>query len=162
MIHLTFTIPGLAVGKKEGAKLGRKRNKQGLLYNYPYIYTEPNTRRFMAEVTARAQLAVLEAGLTQNLPCDDALAMEIVAFFPRPPSAPKSQVWPAAKPVPDATNIQKAVEDALHGVIFQNDCRVVSIKTDKRYCVNGMSPQTRVEIWTAGTLRDNARPRKGE
>ena len=153
MIHLAFQVPGEAVGKKEQAKIGHKLDKHGRRYAYPYIYTEPKTRAFMASVTAHAQLAVLESNLA-DLPTDDALAIEIVSFFPRPKSAPLSRKWPIARgTVPDASNIQKGVEDALHGVVFVNDCQVVSIKTDKRYCTKGMEPHTRVEIWTAGAKR---------
>lgn len=154
MIRLAFVIPGVAVGKKEGAKIGRKRDGR----QYPYIYTATKTRHFMAEVKARAQLAVLESDFRADLPTDDALAIEIVAFFPRPKSAPLTQKWPIAKP--DATNIQKAVEDALHGVVFTNDSHVVDIHTAKRYCVNDMEPCTRVAVWTAGTLQDNLRTRR--
>lgn len=173
-MRIQFVVPGPAVGKQERAKIVRRRDGS----QYPNIYTVPKARHFMAEVKARAQLAVLEAQqgggvqprrrikllpgqlcvppqVPPAFPTDDALAIEIVAFFPRPKSAPLTQKWPIAKP--DATNIQKAVEDALHGVIFKNDSHVVDIHTAKRYCVNDMEPQTRVEIWTAGTLRDNAR-----
>lgn len=162
MVHIAFTVPGVAVGKAESPKIGHKLNKHGRRYAYPYIYTEPETRAFMASVKAHAQLAVLESKLADLLPTDDALAMEIVSFFPRPKSAPPSQKWPIARGVvPDASNIQKGVEDALHGVVFINDCQVASIKTDKRYCGDGMEPHTRVEIWTAGSKRYyELRPRR--
>ena len=154
MIHISFVVPGLAVGKQERATTRRRHDGT----RYPLIYTERKSRLFMAEVAAQAELAVLESKLT-GLPTDEALAVEIVSFFPRPKSAPPSQKWPIAKP--DASNIQKAVEDSLHGVIFKNDSHVVSIKTDKRYCVNDMEPQTRVEIWTAGAKRySELRPRR--
>ena len=158
MIHLTFTIPGLAVGKQE--KASTRLSKRGTLVGY--IYTCVKSRAYMAHVARCAREAIAEQKIL-DAPCDDALAVEIVAFFPRPKSVPKSQKYPLNRV--DCTNIQKGIEDALHKpkpIAFRNDCHVVSIKTDKRYCVNGMSPQTRVEIWTAGTLRDNARPRKGE
>ena len=151
MIHLSFVIPGEAVGKQERATTRRRRDGS----MYPLIYTVRKSRAFMAEVAAQAQLAVLES--KQELPTDDALAIEIMSFFPRPKSARPSQKWPIAKP--DATNIQKGIEDALHGIVFVNDSHVVSIKTDKRYCPDGMEPHTRVEIWTAGTLRDGVRLR---
>ena len=177
-IRIQFVVPGIAVGKKEGLKIGRKRDKRGVVRAYPYAYTEPKTRQFMAEVKAHALVAVQEAGQMGGVqprrrvnllpgqlcapppecpafPTDDALAIEIVAFFPRPKSAPLTQKRPIAKP--DATNIQKAVEDALHGVVFKNDSHVVDIHTAKQYCVNDMEPCTRVEIWTAGTLRDGAK-----
>ena len=154
MIHIAFVVPGLAIGKQERAKIVRRRDGS----QYPNIYTVPKSRKFMAEVAMQAKLAVLES--KQELPTDEPLAVEIVSFFPRPKSAPPSQKWPIAKP--DASNIQKAVEDALHGIVFVNDSHVVSIETHKRYCVNDMEPQTRVEIWTAGSKRGDVRPRRQE
>ena len=154
MIHIAFVIPGLAVGKQERATTRRRANGT----TYPLIYTVRKSRLFMATVAAQAQLAVLESKLT-GLPTDEALAIEIVSFFPRPKSAPPSQKWPIGKP--DATNIQKALEDALHGIIFVNDSHIVDIHTSKRYCVNGQEPHTRVEIWTAGAKRySELRPRR--
>ena len=154
MVHITFTVPGPAVGKQERATTRRRRD--GTVY--PTVYTVRKSRLFMAEVAAQAQLAVLESKLT-GLPSDEALAIEIVSFSPRPKSAPPSQKWPIGKP--DSTNIQKGVEDALHGIIFKNDSHVVDIHTSKRYCVNGQEPHTRVEIWTAGAKRySELRPRR--
>ena len=158
MVHIAFTVPGEAVGKAESLKIGHKLNKRGHRYAYPYTYTEPETRLFMATVAAQAQLAVLESKLA-GLPTDEALAIEIVSFFPRPKSAPPSQKWPIGKP--DSSNIQKGIEDALHGIIFVNDSHVVDIHTSKRYCVNGQEPHTRVEVWTAGAKRyAELRPRR--
>ena len=154
MIHLAFTVPGPAVGTQARARVVSRAGAKP----YASFYTVPKARAFMAAVAAQAQLAVLESKLGALLPTDDALAIEIVAFFPRPKSAPPSRKWPIAKP--DASNIQKAVEDSLHGILFKNDSHVVSIKTDKRYCVNDMEPQTRVEIWTAGAKRNELRPRR--
>lgn len=174
MIRLAFTVPGIAVGKQVGIRVVRPKNGKP----FPQVYVKPKSRKWMDEVKAQAQLAVLEAKQRGGVqpqkrrkllpgqmclppqecaifPTDDALAIEIVAFFPRPKSAPLSQKWPIAKP--DATNIQHGAEDALHDVVFNNDSHVVDIHTSKRYCVNDMEPCTRVEIWTAGTLRDNAR-----
>ena len=158
MIHLAFRIPGEAVGKAERVQIRYKLDKNRRRKPYPHFHPTTATETFMATVAAQAQLAVLESKLA-DLPTDDALAIEIVSFFPRPKSARPSQKWPIAKP--DASNIQKAVEDALHGIIFRNDSHVVSIKTDKRYCPEGMEPHTRVEIWTAGSKRYyDMRPRR--
>ena len=154
MIHIAFIVPGPAVGTQARARVVRRKDGS----QYANIYTVPKARKFMAAVKAQAQRAVLES--KQDLPTDEPLAIEIMAFFPRPKSAPPSRKWPIAKP--DSTNIQKAVEDALHDVIFVNDSHVVDIHTSKRYCVNGMEPQTRVEIWTAGAKRGDVRPRRQE
>ena len=149
MIHLTFTIPGEAVGKQEGAST--RRTKLGKLVGY--IYTKVKSRTYMKLVAQCARDEIREQKIP-NLPCDDALAVEILCFFARPKSVPLSRKFPFNRV--DCTNVQKGIEDALHKpvpIAFKNDCHVVDIHTSKRYCGEGMEPHTRVEIWTAGTKR---------
>ena len=155
MIHLAFRIPGEAVGKAE--KASTRRTKLGKLVGY--IYTLKKSRAYMTFVAECAREAIREQKIP-NLPCDDALAVEILCFFARPKTVPLSRKYPLNRV--DCTNVQKGIEDALHKptpIAFRNDCHVVHICTDKRYCPDGMEPHTRVEIWTAGTLRDGIRLR---
>ena len=157
-MHLIFDIPGEAVGKQEGARIFRPAGCK----MFAGIYTKRNSRGYMNHVARCAKKAIREQKIP-GLPCDDALAIEIVAFFSRPPSVPKSRKFPLNRV--DCTNIQKGIEDALHTpdkIAFENDCHVVHISTDKRYCPEGMEPHTRVEIWTAGTKRYDVRPRRQE
>ena len=147
MIYLEFTIPGPAVGKDEDVQIRYRVDRRGRRRPYPHFFPSPETERFMNTVTAQAQLAVLRAEMRHEFPTDDALFCEFVCFFTRPNSVPLSRKWPIAKP--DCTNIQKAVEDAMHRVVFKNDSHVVSIQTSKRYCLPGVEPYTQVRIWTA-------------
>ena len=150
MIHLAFRVPGEAVGKQEAASTCF--NRAGRLV--AHIYTKRKSRAYMNHVADCARRAIRESGFANALPTDDALAIEIVCFFARPKSVRMSRKYPLNRI--DCTNIQKGIEDALHKpkpIAFRNDCHVVSIKTDKRYCAEGMEPHTRVEIWTAGAKR---------
>ncbi|MCK4512999.1 hypothetical protein KAW64_14735, partial [bacterium] len=74
-----------------------------------------------------AALAEAVAASEFDLPTKDALAIEVVFFVARPEDTPPSQRWPAGKPTP--WQIAAAVRRALHGILFVNDCHVVSIKT---------------------------------
>lgn len=47
---------------------------------------------------------------------------------------------------PDASNILKAVEDALEGVAYKNDSLIMSAWVDKLYAGMGQSPETFIEI----------------
>lgn len=155
MVHFMFKIPGEAVGKQE--KASTRRTKLGKLIGY--IYTLRKSRAYMTFVAQCAREAIREQK-TPGLPCDDALSVEIVSFFARPKSVPLSRKYPLNRV--DCTNVQKGIEDALHKpepIVLRNDSHVVTIKTSKRYCVNGQEPHTRVEIWTAGTLLDKASSR---
>ena len=148
-IYITFLIPGPAVGKQEAARLGH--TKAGKLIGC--IYTKTKSRTYMKHVAECARQAIRDLKYT-DLPTDDPLSIEIIAFFARPKSVPLTRKYPI-NPV-DCTNIQKGIEDALHKpdpIVFKNDCHVTDIHTSKRYCGEGMEPHTRVEIWTTGTKR---------
>ena len=145
-MFLEFRVNLLAVGKQEGATTRTRKDGR----RYPYIYTKPTSRRFMADVKAAAELAVRQDG-GKCWPTDDALSVDIIFFLPRGKSIPKGRRFPICKP--DCTNVQKAVEDALHKVVFKNDSHVVDIATHKRYCADGDEPHILVTVWTAGTRK---------
>lgn len=44
---------------------------------------------------------------------------------------------------PDATNLQKAAEDALQGIVYENDSQVVDVRTQKRY---SLDPRLVIEV----------------
>ena len=124
-----------------------------------FLFNAPSGVTEGLQEDIEAALAEAVGASAFNLPTTDALAIKVVFFVARPEDAPPSQRWPTGKPTP--WQIAAAVRRALHGIIFRNDSHVVSIKTDKRYCVNDMEPHTRVEIWTAGAKRyQEFRPRR--
>ena len=60
-----------------------------------------------------------------------ALAAEMDFYLPRPKSLPKRVVYPMKKP--DASNLLKAVEDALRGIVFADDSQIVTLRATKHY-----------------------------
>ena len=70
---------------------------------------------------------------------DCALHVELIFIITRPKSAPKKRLYPETKP--DLDNLTKAILDALEGIIYTNDSRIVRKNLEKVY---GSPP--RVEI----------------
>ena len=51
--------------------------------------------------------------------------------LPRPKSAPKRRLYPDRKP--DLSNMTKAIEDALKGVVYRDDSQIVRMVLEKDY-----------------------------
>ena len=74
------------------------------------------------------------------------LCLEIVFFLPRPKShygtGKNAAVLKATAPkrhtrTPDATKLQRAIEDALTGILWKDDCQVYSVQSRKEWCNHG-------------------------
>jgi crossover junction endodeoxyribonuclease RusA len=74
-------------------------------------------------------------------PLDEPLALEATFYLPRPKTAPKTRLYPDKKP--DCDKLCRAVGDALSGVAYVDDARIVTLRVHKRFAVD--SPP-RVEI----------------
>ena len=106
------------------------------------VHKDPKTaaweRRFAYMVNAQAPAEPMEGPLRL-----------VVAFvMPRPKRLyrkkdPDGLVWTIAKP--DASNMLKAIEDALEPTWYRDDCQLVQVEAFKYYCEKAGSP--RVEFW---------------
>jgi len=76
---------------------------------------------------------------------DGPLELEATFYLLRPKSRPKKHMYPDTKP--DLTNLCKSVSDALEGLIFTNDSRIVQKTLRKRY---GDPPRVEIAIRTVG------------
>jgi Holliday junction resolvase RusA-like endonuclease len=90
-------------------------------------------RTFTPDTTARWE-DMIRWAVMQNRPerlLTGPLAAELTFFLPRPKSIPKSRQFPEVKP--DWDNLGKAVTDALEGLLFENDSRLVRVLVTKVY-----------------------------
>ena len=64
---------------------------------------------------------------------EGALELNVIAFFARPKSHPKANPpkWVTKKP--DASNLMKAVEDAMNGVVYKDDSQFAIVRMVRVY-----------------------------
>lgn len=93
------------------------------------VYTPEQTLSVEAEIRFYARQA-LNVDYPDFVPWCGAVKLELTAYVHRPKSA-KNRVYPISKP--DLSNIVKIFEDALNGIIWVDDCQIVSITTSKLY-----------------------------
>lgn len=139
MESVTFFVPGKPKGK------GRPRRNP----NGGRPYTDSQTRMYEDQIAANYRRI---AGKFQ-FPDDVFLRVRIQQQMPVPKSASKTKkttmlegrTYPSAKP--DLDNVIKAVLDALNGVAYKDDARVVGLYSQKVYSDN---PGVLVEISRMG------------
>ena len=137
MEAVIFFVPGKPRGK------GRPRFSNGR------AYTDEQTRAYEYQIAANYRRV---AGKFR-FPDDVFLRVRVQQQMPVPQSASKAKkasmldgvTYPSAKP--DLDNVVKAVLDALNGVAYKDDARVVGLHSQKIYSDN---PGVLVEISRMG------------
>ena len=125
---------------------GRPRfNKSGR------AYTPKATREYEKAVREAAMKA---AAALQWLKPDKEVPLEVsvTAYFPVPKSWRKADreaayagdLYPVSKP--DIDNVEKLVLDALNGIAYHDDCRIVSVSGRKRYAGEDEEPHVLVYV----------------
>ena len=126
MTVLAFSMSGLPRGQ------GRPRaTTRG---GHPTVYKASADRKYEASVRAIAQ-----AAMAGRDPFEGPLSLSLRFRMPIPKSATRrvktsmaaGEIAPTTKP--DATNLAKAVEDAMNGVVFVDDCQIVRCFITKIY-----------------------------
>ncbi|WP_324958984.1 RusA family crossover junction endodeoxyribonuclease [Oligoflexus sp.] len=125
-MFLKFTIPLEPEGKKEA-----RRNQNG------HVFKHPDTRRRMEEIAGivRAQYP--------GEPIDGPIFLRINAYRTRP-KGKKHEVYAATKP--DCDNIEKLIGDALEGILWVNDSRIVDGRCLKKYAPMGVPGWIDIEV----------------
>lgn len=128
--EVTFTIPGLARGK------GRPR-----MMRSGHVYTDAKTASFEGAVRSLAARAMADAGLAMasSVP----VLVRICISVPCPASYSRKRRAAAldggvAPFKPDVDNVAKSILDAMNGIVYDDDSRVVSLAVSKRYA-DGMA-----------------------
>lgn len=130
---ITFEVPGEPRGK------ARPRFSNG------HAYTDSETRAYEKKIAAYYHKAL--GGF--RWPDETFLRIKVTAYYPIPKSATKTaaagmqsgRILPSRKP--DIDNVLKAVLDALNGVAYKDDSRVVCVEAEKLY---SMTPKLVIEM----------------
>jgi crossover junction endodeoxyribonuclease RusA len=80
---------------------------------------------------------------TNTAPIDGPIKLAVTFYMPRPKSAPKRVLFPATRP--DLDKLTRAVGDALAGIIYTEDSRIVDIVVSKRFAVNS-APRAEIAV----------------
>lgn len=136
-------IPGSPVAQpRPRGRLAGPRHKP-----FVHIYNPPDADDWKMAVALYAQTAF------KFQPIDQALQVRLAFTMPRPDSHYRTTVkegrrlradapvWHTNKP--DGDNLEKAVLDALTGIVWTDDCRICQTYREKKY---GEEPGVRIVI----------------
>ncbi len=124
---LKFIIPIEPQGKKEA-----RRTRFG-------VHKDPETRAAMEAIAESVRLQY------RDEPLDCPLRLLITAWRTRPRTK-KNEVWADTKP--DYDNIEKLIGDALEGILWVNDSRIVDGRCLKRYAPAGIPGWIELDVST--------------
>lgn len=118
----------------EGVPVAKGRPRLTTRGGHARAYTPTKTRRFETEVAERAEAAMEAAD-----PYSGPVELEAHFSIPIPRSWPKrdrlaaleGRLRPQGKP--DLDNYLKAIADGMNGVVYVDDCQIVSARLTKRY-----------------------------
>ena len=131
-----FTVPGEPRGK------GRPRvTRNG-------TYTDSETKAYEQKIVAY----YCKSYRAFRYPDNSFITVKVIAYYPIPKRSTKAQlasmqagkIFPSRKP--DIDNVLKVVLDALNGVAYKDDSRVVCVEAEKKY-----SFDPRLEIHLKGS-----------
>lgn len=127
---ITFTVFGNPVPK---ARARTVRLKNGMTTTF----TPKKTENWEDMI----RLQILEHKPDKLI--DQAIAIKAIFVLQRPKSIPKKRHYPETKP--DLDNLLKSLTDAMEGIIYTNDSRIVQKDVAKIY---GDPPRVEVEVWS--------------
>lgn len=126
----------------QGAPVAKGRPKLGTVNGHAMAFTPKKTRNYESIVRETA-VREWNRPILQNVP----VTMHNIFFLPiaqswtkrRQQEARLGVAWPISKP--DLSNLSKAIEDGMNGVVYYDDSLIVKTINEKRY-----SDSPRVEI----------------
>lgn len=116
-------------------------------------YTPEKTKTYEGMIRVLAMQAMRNV-----LPCNAPVSLTLTIAMPIPDSWPTwkrelaeaGEILPTTKP--DSDNVQKAVMDALNGVVWRDDAQVVLCSTSKIYECAHFATGVHVEVYALSPL----------
>lgn len=143
---ITFVVPSIPIAQPRQRQ--RVIASGGRAFAHNYTPTNSPVNAFKAAV----QFAAANAYSGPPLDCPLQLAATFV--FPRPKAMrwkmkPMPRLWQAGKP--DVDNLMKSVSDALNGVLYVDDSRIVSAILRKQIAAGDEQPHCVITITELNT-----------
>lgn len=136
MSHLRFVIPGEPVGK--GRARASRTTKSVILHTPEKTQNYENHCRRFAKDAMKGRIVMTGAvGLTLDLYVQPPLSWSKKKIE----LALSGELKPTSKP--DFSNVLKAIEDAMNGIVYADDSQIVMVTGSKNYSSN---PGAFVEI----------------
>lgn len=137
---IILTIPGKPMGKQRARAVSMGK--------FTKVYTPKETVNYE---TLIKELFIIT--YPHHVPIDGPVTMQINVYYPIPKTTSQkkrqairlNELRPTVKP--DIDNVIKIICDALNGLAYVDDNRIITIQADKYYC-----DQPRVEIKIKETL----------
>lgn len=85
----------------------------------------------------------------QYIPKPQPIVMELDFYLARPVSAKKSRTHPSVPP--DLSKLIRSTEDALTGILFDDDGQIVEVRAKKLY---GIPERVEIRLWEATGLAE--------
>ena len=139
-----FHVPGPPTGK--GRPRFDPRSRRAI--------TPKKTRDYEAFCAMCGRMAMSSAGHLE--PVEGPVFLRVLALFARPRRIVKGHVLfnragrvplTGGGPWPDLSNVVKAIEDGLQGVIYRDDCQIWAVEGQRMYGARDEVPGVYVEVW---------------
>lgn len=124
----------------------------GFKFQKMRFWTDPREVAYRQKIAVAARAAAVGLKIRgEAVPLEGPLRMVLTFYLRRPRRLSRkgqdlSWVWAPCRP--DASNLAKAVEDALNGVLYTDDAQIADTRIRKRYAAGPGhgDPRPRVEI----------------
>ena len=147
MEPLSFFVPGVPAPK--GSMRARSVRTKGGKHRTVMTHDNEATEPWMVAVGWAGRQAMQGRSLWRNT----ALGVDVTFWLPRPSShftkggSLRKSAPPFPHTKPDRDKLERCVWDALEGVVFDNDSRIVSGRSIKRWALGELGPGATVLIW---------------
>ena len=152
---LTFTVLGEPKPKGSFRAYTYKRKpEKGGGFGARATNDNPATTSWQNRIAFEATTAQRRGGV--QLVLAGGIEIQVTFYLPRPKSLSKSYAGPHLKK-PDLDKLQRALLDALKGVLYEDDSQVVFMEAWKFYAAIGTEPRAEITVVPVA-LASPARP----
>lgn len=136
--YFGFVINAIPQSQLRARHVTKLQNVGGICYTSNQTYTPEKTRKWQHLVRIKA---IAEKGRHEaKLPFTGPVELNIDFFMPIPKTRmgkfkiiQERKQWMYHAIKPDLSNMEKAIEDALNGVAYKDDCQIVVKTSTKKY-----------------------------